>query len=251
MNIREIVEVSKHIVEFAEDFVYPPRCNICNRMFKINSKERYICNSCVENMQKYIITSNKCDICTRITPKSRCSSCVQAVENGEVYKNYSPFLYDESSKKLIYSLKYGGDKEIAKVYGIVLEKWIKELNLEVDIIAPVPLYKDKEKDRGFNQSDLLAVEVAKILGVKYEKDLLIRVRFTHKQSGLTRKARRKNLKGAFVVNEKIDVVNKRVLLIDDIYTSGATIIECSNTLKKKGASNVESICITITGETLE
>ena len=112
------------------------------------------------------------------------------------------------------------------------------------IIIPVPMFKKKEKQRGYNQAALLAADLSRMTGIPYSEEMLIRVRKTSPMKDLERKDRLRNLKEAFSIREPLSSIHK-VLLIDDIYTTGATMDECSLILKDSGAREVYGIALCI------
>jgi ComF family protein len=116
------------------------------------------------------------------------------------------------------------------------EEFLSELCAE--LILPVPLHPKRLRWRGFNQSVLLARQVSRAYNTPMDPFVLVRRRETPPQTQLTEEERRKNMRGAFAVNPNKPIKNKAILLIDDVYTSGATVNECSRTLRRAGAKNV-------------
>jgi ComF family protein len=114
-----------------------------------------------------------------------------------------------------------------------------------DLILPVPLHAGRLRERGFNQSGLLAGGLARRLRAPVSFDVIVRKSRTQPQTGLTRRERLKNLKGAFDLSGANEVRGRRILLVDDVFTTGATLSECARTLKKKGgASEVSAVTVT-------
>jgi len=138
-------------------------------------------------------------------------------------------------KKAINLFKFHGIKRLseplsAKIYNMDLP--------EVDMVMPVPLYKKRLRERGFNQSALLGKYLAKRLEVPLNLSLLVRNRDTRPQVGLSAKERKKNIRNAFEIKGEGMIRGRRVLLIDDVFTTGATARECSKVLRKAGANEV-------------
>ena len=119
--------------------------------------------------------------------------------------------------------------------------------LQSDVIIPIPLWKKKEKERGFNQSALLAEAVSDIIGIPFENEVLIRNRKTVPQKGLSRSKRSDNLRGAFSLGKGSSVENKKIVLVDDIYTTGSTVYECSKILYGAGADKVFYLALSAPG----
>ncbi len=130
---------------------------------------------------------------------------------------------------------------LSKPLGEIIIKYIKNNMANIssmDFIVPVPLHKNRHQERGFNQSDLLSHEISHHFGIPTVSGLLHRVRETKPQFDLPRKERFQNVKGAFEVKSKNIVKDKKILLFDDIYTTGSTIYECTRALRDGGASQV-------------
>ncbi|HEX8712995.1 MAG TPA: ComF family protein [Terracidiphilus sp.] len=143
-------------------------------------------------------------------------------------------------------MKYNGVSPAASVLGRMLAEALVPLHAafgqEKILIIPVPLYKGKRRKRGFNQAELItrAALKASTLRDRFEfaPNLLVRTRETHSQIGLTSHQRRENLRGAFAVPRAPEVTGREVLLVDDVYTTGTTVSECSRVLRRAGASRV-------------
>lgn len=193
-----------------------------------------------------------CDCAAKIKPVSsphcpRCHLPIFGEENHECHScrhtqpqyddHRSLVLYDDSSRKLIHQFKYQENHAVKRLLKSWLQKWQNDTN-DVDLIVAVPLLPKKLKQRGFNQSH----EIAKILGRMWKKpvqrQLLERVKQNADQVGRTRDDRIKNIKGNFVVRRPEMVIGKKVLLVDDVHTTGATLNEVARVLKKAGAKKV-------------
>jgi ComF family protein len=114
---------------------------------------------------------------------------------------------------------------------------------KVDALVPVPIHPKRKRRRGFNQAQAIAEELEKIKGLKVAKGILVKVKNVPAQTSLEAEDREKNVIGAFRVAKEDHVKGKRLLLIDDVYTTGATIRECSRVLKKAGAKEVNAITL--------
>ena len=119
---------------------------------------------------------------------------------------------------------------------------LKDEELPVDLVIPVPLHPDRLKERGFNQAELL-VEEFETLNIPILKDNLIRVKYNSQQSILSKAERIINLSGSFVIQDKKPIKNKNILVVDDIFTTGSTLNEVAKTLIEAGASKV--FCLTL------
>ncbi len=180
-----------------------------------------------------------------------CQECITAPRSFNIAR--AAGVYNQSLMTAIHRLKYSGKIQLAAPLGVLL--FAAFLNrydqLDSDIIAPVPLHKKRFRKRGFNQTFLLikdwpsfSINTPSIsFPLRIEKDLLIRNRKTKSQTGLDRKTRISNIKGAFSLNPKADVSGKRVLLVDDVYTTGATADECAKVLLKGNAGKVSVLTL--------
>ena len=114
-----------------------------------------------------------------------------------------------------------------------------------DIILYVPMFKKHKLIRGYNQSELIAQRLSNVLGIKLEKNNLVKIIETKKQSTLTKNQREKNVKNAFKLKNPEKIKDKKVILFDDIYTTGSTVNECSKILKKAGATEIAILTIAV------
>ncbi len=158
----------------------------------------------------------------------------------------SVFEYNDFSKKIITSFKFNDNFRLLKLFKSWLSYIISNVDYsDITYIIHVPLHKTKLKIRGFNQSLILAKIASRILGINYKNNILVKIKNTENQSDLNKSLREKNLKEAFSVNLKYKklIEDKKVLLIDDIITTGSTANECSKTLLNNGAKEVRVISL--------
>lgn len=213
-------------------------CIVCGA--ELNHDSRYsMCDSCLKKMP---LIKKSCEKCGReIYDDSKL--CFDCAGSGAKYdKVYSVLNYEGVVAGLIYRLKYGGEKYLAKYLARFMVDRLKEANVKFDIIVPVPLNKNRFKKRGFNQAELLADEIASELNTQ-AVSCMDRVVDTPFQARLTREERLTNLKDAFVIGDKSLVKGKTVLIIDDIFTTGSTINECATVLFKAKAKSVIAITL--------
>lgn len=153
------------------------------------------------------------------------------------------------AQKLIHQLKYKGKKEAARELGQWYGQQLKqesELLSQVDLIVGVPLHKSRFKQRGYNQADWLADGLAESLQIPFRTDVLIRTAFKESQTRKNRLERWENVKTVFAVNKADDVVGKRVVIVDDVLTTGATIEACAVELQKAGCTSIGVITLAVT-----
>jgi ComF family protein len=211
----------------------------------------YCCPDCVSSF-----TAISSPICRRcgIMFKSRqgqdhlCGDCITQPKEFRIAR--AAVAYDHQLMAVMHRFKYAGKIQLAGPLGGLMHKaymryWDRE---KVDLILPVPLHNLKFRKRGFNQSYLLirrwksicAPMVGEVAGLAVNTDVLIRSKATVSQTGLGRQQRLKNIKGAFRVKIPEKVIAKKVLLVDDVYTTGATVNECARVLLKAGAERVDN-----------
>ena len=227
--------------------LFPRRCPICDRV--LAPGEDKICRQCRKHTE--VITEPICKRCGKPIAKAGEEFCFDCSRKQVSYeRGYAVWVYDKYMKKSIASFKYSGRKEYGRFY---VEELVYHLgsrleHLRLDAVMPVPLHKERLRFRGFNQAELLAEGIGKKMGVPVYTNLLLRVKNTKPQKGLNDKERHENLRHAFKVNSRgkeICPKLKRVLLVDDIYTTGATIDACAKALKKAGVSEVYFVCLCI------
>ena len=143
-------------------------------------------------------------------------------------------------RRVVQKFKYGRKVSLGRPLGQLMAQGCAEFLNEcpVELILPVPLHPKRLRWRGFNQSVLLARQVSRAYGIPVDPFVVRRNKETPPQTQLTEEERRKNVRGVFSLNPQKRIEGKRVLLVDDVYTSGATVNECSRVLKKGGAQEV-------------
>ncbi len=195
--------------------------------------EGTLCLICGERIYSpYAVTENRgprCGVCRRVEPVFARAAAYGSYEGG--------------LRELIHLLKYGGVRPAANVLGRMLAETMATLENEFEqpsvALVPVPLYRARRRQRGFNQAELIARAALKnnACGGRFRlcASALIRQRETSSQIGLTRHQRRENLRGAFAVSDPELVRGREVLIVDDVYTTGATASECARVLRRAGA----------------
>jgi competence protein ComFC len=215
------------------DLVFPPRCTICK-----NKSRKMICDGCLSKVQ--FIRSPMCRICGK--PKDRffagdlCGECVKGDVPFAMAR--SVVLYGGVIKEAIHKFKFEGKKALASSLGRFLVSYLANGEIpagEIDLIIPLPLSGKRENQRGHNQSKLLAEEISGFCSINLDSTSLKKIKDTTPQFELSRKERLLNVKGAF---RCAPLTGSNVLLIDDIYTTGATVSEASKALKASGAKKV-------------
>jgi len=176
-----------------------------------------------------------------------CEDCTAIIKRSPTLTTVSPltalcaiFRYCECSSSPVKRLKYGKQRWVARP----LSRFLSIPNgWEIDLILPVPLHSTRERERGFNQSLLLARGLAERCGIPLKEGLLLRTTKTKSQAELDKKERLANVKGAFSCGDPAEVAGKNILLIDDVITTGSTMAECARTLIRAGASRVYGLAV--------
>ncbi len=220
----------------AEDILFPLdlTCNVCGREIFTG---KFFCSDC-ENDLPHLNEGFVCSHCGRKTPyeAERCDSC--SGRNTYFDKAVSLFDYEAPINKLITDLKYEGKRYISRIFAEDLcNAYIKSF-LNCDFALFVPMTGEREKLRGYNQAELIAEEFSRFSGVPVEYDIIYKRRETDRQATLSFSERQKNLSGSFGVKNRKKLAGKRVLLIDDVMTTGATAESVCFLLKKYGTSFV-------------
>lgn len=154
-------------------------------------------------------------------------------------------VYDDVSRNSVLDLKYTGRRDGLKTLGAWMARAGRELLEEADMLIPVPLHYARLQSRGFNQAGWLAQSISKTSGVKTRLNHLKRIRRTESQGHLKSRARHRNVQGAFKVPEAAmaSIAGRRVVLVDDVLTTGATLKACSRTLKRAGVATVDVLVL--------
>jgi competence protein ComFC len=213
---------------------FPLTCPSCKKETIDASFE--LCNSCYSKLS--FVPEPFCKSCGGYnnTIFDICSNCMK--EDKHPWQHaISLFEMKDLSRDLIIKYKYYKDIPLARFFSNICCKKIKLSNLEINIITHIPLHWAKHLKRGFNQSSLIEKMISRELRI-HSKTLLVRSKFTKSQTKLATKKRRKNIIDAFKPIKCEQIKNKKILLIDDVYTTGSTLREASKVLLKAGAKEI-------------
>ncbi|MBQ3047851.1 MAG: ComF family protein [Clostridia bacterium] len=223
-------------------------CFCCDEELNNNT---FLCKNCLNDLKSIKHACKKCG--ERVN--SFDNYCLVCKDNKRSFdKCVACFEYNGTAKKLIYKLKYGGAKYASKAFSKNLVEAYLNANFDkIDLLTCAPLSSKRLKQRGYNQAEVLAIDFcneAHKSNIDFDCrfDLLTRIKHTQTQTHLTRKERCENLKDAFKLNcDKSVIKGKNILIVDDIFTTGATIEELAKVLKKNGAKCVFglTVCHTI------
>jgi len=215
------------------NWLFPHKCIVCLDILTVPSADG-LCGDC---KGAFTEVGEQCAVCGRALPLGQ--SCQCEGYHFAFVKNRSVFVYDNVMGEVIHAFKYGNHPAHGRVLGKVMAERFDAYFEEIDLIMPIPMYRPKERRRGFNQADILAREIALHTGITYDNKSLRRVRDTVAQSGLSVTEREANLAGAFkLASRNLSIVGKNVLLVDDIMTTGSTLDKCAAELLREGAAAV-------------
>jgi len=241
-----VIHVKTRILSQLIDLIYPPRCGVCQAFLwekraTHEGLEIGFCRDCYNAFQK--VPSPLCPFCGRPFASGggedhTCEHCLKKRPYYDIGR--APYLFEGPLMTAIHDLKYGKKSHLAGSLGPLLasyaENWLGPS--EGLLVMPVPLHPQRLRERGFNQSLLLARHVASRIGADLDYLSLRRTRFTRPQTQLTSDERRKNVRRAFGIVGNASLKGRSVLLIDDVATTGSTLNECARALKKAGVKEV-------------
>lgn len=242
MKKKKIDSVLKRQKEWLLSIFFPRCCPICDEVIPYGKK---ICGTCINKVP--YIKEPVCKKCGKQLENERREYCGDCTKKRHCFEQGKAlFSYRKEMKLSMYRFKYSNKREYGDYYAEIAVReyaeWIRRRNIEV--IVPVPMFRAKKRQRGYNQAEVFAYALGRELTLPVERKLIYRVRNTAPQKALNDRQRKDNLKRAFQVRPNI-VEYRKILLVDDIYTTGATVNAVAEALKLAGVSEVYvlSICI--------
>jgi ComF family protein len=226
------------------DLIFPPVCPVCESLIDRRDKDRVICPACRKAIR--FVQPPLCPRCGLPYPSGRAHLCAVCLKDRRYFAVHrTAALYEGALKEMIHRFKYQGVFPLKQVLGDLLEPVLKGMRreLRVDLLVPVPLHIRRLRERGFNQALLLVKELSTRSGIPYQERALAKIKETPEQISLKKRERAKNLKGVFTVTDEGAIKGKRVVLVDDVFTTGATVNECSRALLKAGAKQVAVLTV--------
>ena len=205
------------ILEQILEYIFLPNCGVCGKIEK-----GYLCKNCEKELKKYVYENKKIIIDDGDLKKER------KIHIEHIFK------YSELVRKLIIQYKFNDKAYLYKTFCefIVKQEKIVDFIKSYDIIIPVPIHKLRMRERGYNQSILIAKELAKKCGVDVFTNVLIKARNNKVQSTLSKSEREENTKDVYKLMNPEKINNKKVLIFDDVYTTGTTVKSCINEIAK-------------------
>jgi len=217
------------------DLFFPRLCISCSKRLKPN--EKLLCLTCLAKLEWL---EGVCSVCGNEIKDKHCHYC----SSQHIYfdKVCSLFHFNSVVQSLIHNLKYN---EMTIVSNFLKSYFELYLDLDryvpfekIDLISPVPLHAVRKRARGFNQAELLSVEIAKILNIEHIPQLIKRKKYTKSQTQLNKAERDSNVDSAFFLNNRFNISHKNILLVDDVFTTGSTVNSISKLLKENNCNKV-------------
>lgn len=210
-------------------------CVLCR--LPLQTTEKYFCSSCNE----LFLGEHLCERCG-LSTSNTCSVCEKCRYNPPIWNQLNCICgYHFPIDILIQRFKYQQQTWLLKP---LIELLVPNIHTKPEVLIPVPMHRERQFKRGYNQSNLLALELGKVLGINVDTSAVIRHKVTHPQQGLTAKERERNLHGAFKIEAHLSY--KHIALIDDVVTTGATVNEITQLLYAHNVERVDIICLSRT-----
>ncbi len=230
--MQKLKQILQPILNGAESLFAPRYCLVCEAYIEENARNKYICSKCLDALPYAPVS------------EYLTNSLLENLKADEIAISnaFALFLLGDNSKytNLIYNLKYFGLYSIGEELGNMLARKVDlETKHQYDFIIPVPIHNARKRERGYNQSDLIAKSVAKFCNSTYAPDLLTRNVNTGTQTKLNASERSRNISQALHFSGKYNITGSKILIVDDVLTTGATLNECALILLNNKARLVD------------
>ena len=200
------------------DLVFPPQCAGCHQAGNI------LCNQCLVSIRPHALLPPRYDV-------------------PGIHAMYAVNTFQGPLRTCIHALKYEGNTRLAEPLGTLLAQLYLSYHVGADMLIPVPLHAERYKQRGYNHAELLAHVCAEMTGVPFAPHLLVRTRATLAQVGLTAEQRQHNMVNAFSTPTTKAIFRRRIVIVDDVSTTGATLAACARSLLQAGALSVQALVL--------
>lgn len=236
----------------AVELLYPPCCPFCDEVLEKREANRGICRKC--QLRLVYITEKHCMKCGKPLSDEVAEYCYDCSRHRHFYTQARALLsYQGQTRAALYRFKYSNRREYAAFFGEeicrVWGRWIE--HCRADYLIPIPMHDRKQRERGYNQAKVLARVIGRQMGIPVAEKVLIKVAETLPQKELSAGERRKNLQAVFQVSKRkasgTELYGKTVILVDDIYTTGATVDAAAEVLLRAGAIHVYVLTAAIGG----
>ncbi|MBI4117271.1 MAG: ComF family protein [Parcubacteria group bacterium] len=247
MTLKLLTKIKETLLEL----LFPVRCAACEKETGHKKKNKLICSDCLKTTRPS--SDFFCPLCEAKTADGKlCFSCRILTGNSDAAFHLDRLLYpfsykDSAVQKIIKAFKYRFIKDLDGPLGRLVISYLDKIKSKIDlkdtVIIPVPLHKRKFNQRGYNQSELIAAKISESLNIEAVNDCLFKIRPTKDQAKLKEDKRLGNLKNVFLCAKPWLVSGRKILLVDDVYTTGATMNECAKVLKEAGAKEIIGLAI--------
>lgn len=225
-----LMSLSKIILNSSLSFLFPDCCVIC---FKPAGKNRFVCSRCKKDLE-FLPKNGLCRTCLEPFPGGYdvCGGCLSKKPH---YSRLISCLYYSGKIRLgIHKCKFRNRPDLCRSFGLMASHRLSDIGVtDFDAVVPIPMTKDSLKERGFNQAELIAKVIAESFNVPCISNALIKCRKTRRQSELRMKEREQNVRGAFALEKPNTIRGKKLLIVDDIFTTGSTMREASKVLSRE------------------
>jgi ComF family protein len=237
------------MLRYVINFLYPPRCAGCERRLPLERRQR-LCATCLAGIER--LPEPLCAVCgvplTASGVSGWCGRCAESPPHFGRARAIARYRADADEETqmlpaLIRRHKYGLDQSLAHALAECLSDPLPLDGADYDVVMPVPLHRARLRWRGFNQAALLGNAIARQLERPLDAGSLVRVRETDPQTGKSMRERRSNIHNAFAIRRPARIANRRILLVDDVMTTGATVDECARALLEAGARRVDVLTL--------
>lgn len=216
----------------ALDLLFPPQCGGCGR-----PGTRW-CEDCRSRVK--VLNGTVCEICG--LPQDKPGVCKACLDSRPRFRSLRAWaIFEEPLQSALHKLKYRRDMSMGDAIAADMLSFVQRLNWNVELVVPVPLGKQRIRERGYNQVAMIAKPLAMGLGLQYSANMLSRRKETRSQVGLSREERRTNVQGAFLA--ETGVKGKVVLIMDDVSTTGSTLSSGADALYAAGAKDVYALTV--------
>ena len=233
------------LIEKIISIIYPPKCGICGKL-----DENFLCKKCVimlkNELKSQINENNNYNKSNNVNLDEQTGFFIDEKINEQYFIQHIYFFkYEGIIRKIILDYKFNEKSYLYKtiVNFLLKDKKIFEILKFYDIIIPVPISNKRKKERGYNQSLLIAREISKLTDIPYTNDCLFKIKNIIEQSKLNKEDRIQNVQGVYKLKNEDVLQGKNILLIDDIYTTGSTVRECCKTLKQANIKEIGVLTI--------
>lgn len=224
------------------ELLFPRRCPVCDK--PVDKLGRYLCSKCQKQIR--YVEAPFCLKCGKGLKEEAYEYCEDCTNADHIFDRGRALYEYNTVKEAIYRLKYENRREYAEFFGKQIARKLGEeiKSWNPDAIVPVPLHKDREKSRGYNQAALIAKAFGRELNIQVLENFIYREKATVPQKELKGKERQNNLKNAFKIGRN-DVKLKTIIVVDDVYTTGTTMDEMAQCLKNAGIQKVFCISLAV------